>query len=92
MVEIYTVCLPIQSCLTLCHPLDCSPPGSSVHEIFQAKMEWSWLPFPPPGDGPNLGIKPESPVSPALQTHSLPAEPSGKLHTLYELLPYKMRT
>ena len=26
-----------QSCLTLCNPMDCSPPGSSVHEIFQAK-------------------------------------------------------
>ena len=31
----------IQSCLTLCHPMDCSLPGSSVHRIFQAKMpEW----------------------------------------------------
>ena len=25
-----------QSCLTLCNPMDCSPPGSSVHGIFQA--------------------------------------------------------
>ena len=30
-----------QSCPTLCDPMDCSPPGSSVHEIFQARiMEW----------------------------------------------------
>ena len=30
-----------QSCLTLCHPIDCSPPGSSVHRIPQARMlEW----------------------------------------------------
>ena len=33
-----------QSCLTLCDPMDCSPPGSSVHGIFQAllilKSEW----------------------------------------------------
>ena len=30
-----------QSCLTLCHPKDCSPPGSSVHGIFQARiLEW----------------------------------------------------
>ena len=30
-----------QSCLTLCDPMDCSPPGSSVHEIFQARrLEW----------------------------------------------------
>ena len=25
------VCLVFQSCLTLCDPMDCSPPGSSVH-------------------------------------------------------------
>ena len=30
-----------QSCLTLSDPMDCSLPGSSVHEIFQAKvLEW----------------------------------------------------
>ena len=27
-----------QLCLTLCDPMDCSPPGSSVHGIFQAKI------------------------------------------------------
>ena len=32
---------------------------------------WSGLPFPPPGDLPNPGIKPVSPVSPALQAVSL---------------------
>jgi len=31
-------CLVAQSCLTLCNPLDCSPPGSSVHGIFQARI------------------------------------------------------
>ena len=31
----------LQSCLTLCDPMDCSPPGFSVHEIFQAGvLEW----------------------------------------------------
>ena len=30
-----------QSCLTLCNPIDCSPPGSSVHGILQARiLEW----------------------------------------------------
>ena len=30
-----------QLCLTLCNPMDCSPPGSSVHGIFQARvLEW----------------------------------------------------
>ena len=38
----------------------------------------SGLPFPPPRDLPNPGVKPVSPVSPALQVDSLPAEPSGK--------------
>ena len=28
----------LQSCLTLCDPIDCSPPGSSVHGILQARM------------------------------------------------------
>ena len=33
--------LVTQSCLTLCHPMDCSLPGSSVHGIFQARiLEW----------------------------------------------------
>ena len=31
-------CLIAQSCLTLCDPLDCSPPGSSVYGIFQARV------------------------------------------------------
>ena len=39
---------------------------------------WSGLSFPPPGDLPNPGIKPESPVSPALQADSLPAKPLEK--------------
>ena len=35
-----------QSCLTLCDPLDCSPPGSSVHGILQARiLEWAAIPF-----------------------------------------------
>ena len=35
------VCLVAQLCLTLCDPLDCSPPGSSVHGILQARiLEW----------------------------------------------------
>ena len=32
----------LQSCLTLCNPMDCSPPGSSVLAILQARMlEWA---------------------------------------------------
>ena len=32
------VCLVAQSCLTLCNPMDCSPSGSSVHGISQARI------------------------------------------------------
>ena len=43
-----------QSCLTLCDPMDCSPPGSSVHGIFQARMlEWVAIPS---SRGSNLGL------------------------------------
>ena len=41
-----------QSCLTVCDPMDCSPPGSSVHEILQQEYS-SRLPFPLPGDLPD---------------------------------------
>ena len=35
-----------KSCPTLCNPMDCSPPGSSVHGIFQARiLEWVAIPF-----------------------------------------------
>jgi len=35
-----------QSCLTLRDPMDCSPPGSSVHGIFQARvLEWGAIAF-----------------------------------------------
>ena len=36
----------LQSCLTLRDPMDCSPPGSSVHGILQARiLEWTAIPF-----------------------------------------------
>ena len=39
-------CVCAQLCLTLCDPVDCSPPGSSVHGIFQARiLEWVAIPF-----------------------------------------------
>ena len=45
-----------QSCLTLCDPMDCNPPGSSVPGIFQQEY-WRRLPFPIPGDLPDIGIE-----------------------------------
>ena len=39
-------CLVPKSCLTLCNPMDCSPPGSSVHGILQARtLEWVAISF-----------------------------------------------
>ena len=68
------VCLPAQSCLTLCDPMDCSPPGSSVHGNSPGKNT---------GVGchallqriPNPRIKP---TSSTLQVDSLPHEPKGR--------------
>ena len=36
----------LQSCPTLSNPMDCSPPGSSIHGIFQARvLEWGAIAF-----------------------------------------------
>jgi len=51
-------------CPTLCNPMDCSPPGR-LSMGFSRQEYWSGLPFPPPGDLPNPGIKPMSPEPPA---------------------------
>ena len=68
--------LVIESCPTLCDPMDSSSPGSSVHGILQARI-LEWLPFPSPGDLPNSGVER---WSPALQADSLPSEPPGNAH------------
>ena len=49
-----------QLCATLCNPIDCSLPDSSIHGIFLES--WSGLPFPSPGELPHLRIKPRSPM------------------------------
>ena len=68
------VCVCAQSCLTLCNPMDGSPPGSSVHGISQARI-LEWVPFPSPGDLPD----PETePASPALAGEFFITEPPGK--------------
>ena len=51
--------LVAQSCLTVCGPMDCSPPGSSVHG-FSRQEYMSRLPFPTSGDPLLPGIKPVS--------------------------------
>ena len=49
--------LVIQSCPILCDPMDCSPSGSSVHRILQARVL-----FPSPGALPDPGIGLGSPT------------------------------
>ena len=68
----------------LCDPRDCSPPGFSAVG-FSRQEYWSGLPFSCPRDLPNSGIKPTSPVSPALQVDSLPTDSSGKTPILGRL-------
>ena len=63
------VCVLIRSIVSSClWPHVFSLLGSSVHE-FSRQEHWSGLPFPPPGDLPNPGIKPPSLASPALAGH-----------------------
>ena len=70
---LYSVNSVTQSCPTLCNPMDCSPPGASVHGILQEYC--SELPFPSAGNIPYPGIKPKSL---AWQKDSLPSETPGK--------------
>ena len=56
----------LQSCSTLCDPVDCSPPGSSVHGILQAGI-LGWVAISSSReDLPDPKIKPTSLMSPAL--------------------------
>ena len=70
--------LVAKSCPTLGDPMDCSPPGSSVHGIFRQEY-WSGLPFPSPGGLPDPGIEPGSP---ALQADSYMQESWGSIPDL----------
>ena len=51
--------LVVQSCPTLCNPMDCNLWGSSVHGILQARI-LEWVAIPSPGDLSDPGIKPQS--------------------------------
>ena len=58
------------------HPALCNPwtvaGQTSLSMEFSRQENWSGLPFPSPGDLPDLGVEPESPT---LQAASLPSEP-----------------
>ena len=55
----------LQLCPTLCNPMDCSPPGSSVHGILQARIQ-EWVAVPSSKGSSHRGIKPTSLMSPAM--------------------------
>ena len=55
----------LQSCPTLCDPVDCSP-LVPLSMGFSKQEYWNGLPCPPPGDLPNPGIEPAFLMSPAL--------------------------
>ena len=92
------VCVCNRSCLTLCNPMDCSPPGSSVHGILQARMlEWAAISFSRglfPTQTSNLRLLP-------WQADSLPSEPlkwsdaqikkGGECHSREEKEPQEAR-
>ena len=65
----------LQSCLTLCDPMDCSLPCSSIQGILQARtLEWVAI-FSSSRSAPTPGIESRSPE---LQVDSLPSEPPEK--------------
>ena len=68
------LCLVAQSCPILCNSMDCSPPGSSVRGILQARvLEWVAMPSSRGSCQPRGWTQ-----SPALQADSLASEPPGK--------------
>ena len=63
--ELLQAYLPVhaQSCLTLCDPMDCSLPGSSICGILQARIV-EWVAMSSSRDLPDSGIEPASPMPP----------------------------
>ena len=67
----------MQFCLSFSSPMDCNPPGSSVHGILQARiLERVTIPFS--RGSSRSRDQTHRPTSPALQADSLPSEPPGK--------------
>ena len=75
-------CPAAKSHLTLCDPVDCSPPDSSVLGILQARiLEWVAISC----HLPDPGIEPRSP---ALQADALTSEPPGKPNSFMKWIEY----
>ena len=83
------ICLRPQKVKSLSHVRLSGIPWTVAHQVppsmeFSRQEYWSGLPFPSPGDLPDLGIKPGLP---SLQTDALPSEPPGHIRTERFLQP-----
>ena len=81
--------LPDNSCPTLCDPMDCSPPGSSVYEIFLARI-LEWIAMPSFGGGavlPTQGLNLLLLHLLRWQADCLPANHLGRQVAVTGLLP-----
>ena len=84
------VCMCLCVCLlshpTLCHIMNCSPPETALSMGLSRQECCSGLPFPPPGDLPDPGIKPTSLIS-ALGGF-FTTEPPGNPHVCIHIYVY----
>ena len=82
---IYTVnivrVLLLQSCLTLCNPIDCNPQVSSVHGVLQASI-LEWIALHSFKDLPNSRIEPISLISYASAGEFFTAGATWEAHTV----------
>ena len=70
----------LQSCPSLCDPMDYNPPDSSVHGVLQARiLEWDAMPSSRRSSRLREveTVSPAAPVTPALQADSLPLSQQG---------------
>ena len=82
---VVSACVCAQSCPALCDPVDCSPPGSSVHGMFQARILES-VPLPPSRGCFQHREGTCTSASPALAGGFFTTVPSGKPACLLSLL------
>ena len=85
------IVLVTESSLILFNPVDCSPPGSSVHGILQARIvEWVAIPFS--RDLPDPGIEPGvSNIAGELFTTSVTRKPKFAIHRHRKIIQRKQR-
>ena len=74
----------LPSCLTLCHPMDYSPPGSSVHGVLQTRiLEWVAIPFSRGSSRPRDRTSVSCIFCMGRWVDSLPLVPTEKLSMIY---------